>query len=93
MKKFNLVAFLDISVYEGIDMLHFLPLANEVWGKVMFLHVPVITGHMTSFQGGLPTGGLHPGGGICLQGLGQTPLSELEKRAVRILLEYFLVSE
>ena len=55
-----------------------LPPTNEVWGKVMFLHLSVCS------QG---EGGLHRGGG-CL-----TPLlpPELEKRAVRILLECILV--
>ena len=63
-----------------------LPPTNEVWGKVMFLHLCVIlfTG------GGLHPGGLHPGGvcigegggsasrGVCIQeaGGGQTPLSD-----------------
>ena len=37
-------------------------------------------------DGGVPPGGLHPG-----RGLGIPPPPELEKRAVRILLECFLV--
>ena len=44
--------------------------------------------------GCLPTGelggGLHPGGST-YSGVGQTPLPELEKQAVHILLECFLV--
>ena len=45
--------------------------------------------------GGLPTGGVHLGEGVCLQGglpnLRFHPSPELERRAVRILLECFLV--
>ena len=58
---------------------------------------------MTSIRGGLPPGGSAWGGSICLQGglrsasgrrgVRQTdPLPELEKRAVRILLECILVT-
>ena len=60
----------------------YLPLANEVWGKVMFLHLSVI---------------LFREGGVCIlgEGVGQTPswiLSDtVNERAVRILLEYILV--
>ena len=63
-----------------------------------------ITGHMTSIWGvciqGVCVwgvcqqeswgGGLHPGGST-YSGVGQTPLPELEKQAVHILLECFLV--
>ena len=54
-----------------------LPPANEVWGKVVFLHLCIILFTVGSasrgvrIQGGLPPGGggLHPGGrGICIQG-------------------------
>ena len=51
-----------------------------------------ITGHMTSSQGGLPRGGGFCLKGVCLRGwVEQTPQPELEKWAVRILLECFLV--
>ena len=46
----------------------FLPHANEVWGKVMFLHLSVY-----SHDGGLPTGRfcIQGGGGLHLGGLGR----------------------
>ena len=63
-----------------------------------------ITGHMTSIWGMCIQGvciwgvcqqeswwGLHPGGSTYRGGVGQTPLPELEKQAVHILLECFLV--
>ena len=73
-----------------------LPSSNEVWGKVMFLHLCVIL---------FPGGGLHPGGrssfrwiGVCIQGR-DWPTSPLHRilwdtvneRTVRILLECILV--
>ena len=44
-------------------VLSFLPPANEVWGKVMFLHLCVIL-----FKGGFASGkrGLRPGSGVCI---------------------------
>ena len=60
----------------------YLPPANEVWGKVMFLHLPVI----------LFTGG---GGVLHSAGWADPPLRALRdmvnKRSVRILLECILV--
>ena len=55
-----------------------------------------ITGHMPSIRGVCLRGGggLHPGGSAYGGGgLGKPPPPELEKRAVGILLEYFLVSD
>ena len=62
----------------------YLPPANEVWGKVMFLHLPVIL-----FTGG--GGVLH-----AFRGLGRSPplralRDMVNKRSVRILLECILV--
>ena len=75
-----------------VSTISFLPPANQVWGKVMFLHVSVIlfTGGGESAWGGgnlhpIREGGLHRG-----EGWTQTP-PELEKRVVRILQECFLV--
>ena len=64
---------------------------NAVWGKVMFLHVFFI---LFTGEEGLHLGvGLHPGGRRSdSEGkVGQTPSSEIEKRAAHILLECFLV--
>ena len=47
-----------------------------------------IISHMTSLQGSLPLGGLHPGGSASR---GYLPPGTREKWAVRILLECFLV--
>ena len=84
-----------------------LPPANKLWGKVMLLHVSVIlftgwaaskgggSAYMRFCQlGGSTYGGLPPEEGLPLGGLltgelGRPP--EPEKRAVRILLECFLV--
>ena len=76
-----------------------MPPANEVWAKVMFLHLSVCS------QGGLHPGGLHPVG-VCIQrgtlhpvGLGRHPAlhqilwDTVNDRAVRILLERILVFE
>ena len=59
----------------------FLPPANEVWGKVICLHLSVIL----STSGG---GGGLPGPG---EGLVENPTRRLLLRAVRILLECILV--
>ena len=79
----------------------FLPPANEVWGKVMFLHLCVIlfTGgwlpsmHDRSHDQGVGGsasrgrsaskgvcigGGLHAGVVVCIWGVGQTPLPEID---------------
>ena len=74
------------------------------WGGGAVGFPACITGHMTSIWGCLHPGGLHLGcmptgelGGsasreVYLQGgVGQTPLPELKKQAVPILLECFLV--
>ena len=81
-----------------------LPLANEVWGKIMFLHVCVIlftvegigvpaciTGHMS--RGVCICWSASREGVVCLQGVGQfsPPPPELRKWAVRDLLDSFLV--
>ena len=76
-------------VVESVSDLHdnananklLLPLANEVWGEVMFLHLPVCSqraGGRIYLQGVCLEGGLHPGG-VCLWGsasrrVGQKPL-------------------
>ena len=78
-----------------------LPPANEVWGKVIFLHLSVIlcTGVClvlgAAGPGGVwsqgvpgPRGGLVPGGG----GAWWRPSGRLLLRAVRILLECILVN-
>ena len=86
----------------------FLPSANEVWGKVMFLHLSV---RHSVHGGGLHPGGLHPGclhsgggsasggsgGAVGIQGGGgQTPppilWDTVNEEAVRILLGCILVS-
>ena len=73
----------------------FLPPANEVWGKVLFLHLCVIL-----FWGGgfASSGGLHlgvdlpPQGGACIwRGLGSPPIVYYSRWAMRILLEWILV--
>ena len=78
----------------------YLPPAKEVWGKVMFLHVSVNHSErggglcMMSLPVWLP-GPMFLWEGGCLQreeGCAQSP-PEPEKRAVRILLEYFLVKK
>ena len=83
----------------------FLPPANEVWGKVMFLHVSVILSpeggglhpEGVCIQGRLPTGGFASVGSASREGVyiwgewADPPPPELEKRAVHILLECFLV--
>ena len=84
------------------NITEYLSPANEVWDKVMFLHLCVsfcsqggdfpacITDHMTRGGGLLP-------GGSASRGLGQTPPPQIlqntvNKRVVRILLECILVS-
>ena len=77
---------------------------TQVWGKVMFLHLPVCSQVGVYLQEGmLPGGGgiLHPG--FCLQG-GLHPVGSaygvstytlkerLEKQVVCILLECFILS-
>ena len=85
----------DIIQFDVILGFIYLPSANEIWGKVMFLH-----GYIILFTGeGLYPGGLPPGR-VCLQGESasegavsasyQNPPAR--KRAVRILLECFLVA-
>ena len=81
----------------------FLPPANEVWDKVICLHLSVIlsTGGVPAPGGCLvPAGCLVPGeclvlGGVCSQGVpGGDPIPRrLLLRAVRILLECILVSQ
>ena len=74
---------------ECYGRLNFLPPANEVWGKVIFSETSVI----------LFTGGRSAYRGVCLLGKGsayredwtEPPPPESEKRAVRILLECFLI--
>ena len=126
LKEFSLARNYRFSQINGPKLL---PPANEVWGKVMFLHLSICLG-----EGGVSVGvciqgesasrgvciqrrGLHPGE-VCLQGGSGSGRSlhpvgsasegglptphprgggesattpELEKRAVRILLECFLV--
>ena len=48
-----------LHVTDHIQFMHFLPPANEVWGKVMFLHLCVI----------LFTGGGCIQEGVCVQGV------------------------
>ena len=73
-----------------------LPPTNEVWGKVLLLHLCVIlftrgVGFSACITGHMSRGDLHPGGGSAFgEGLGRPP-AKLEKRAVRILLECILV--
>ena len=43
------------------EIYHLLPLVNEVWGKVMFLHLCVI---VFTRGGSLPMGGLCPGASL-----------------------------
>ena len=80
----------------------FLQTANEVWGKVMFLHLCVIllTGVLASqhvSQVTWPVGGLPPGSGSASRGWADRPAPALRdtinKWAVRILLECILVSK
>ena len=74
------------------DPFSFLPPANEVWGKVIFLHLFVILsapGVVVCSQGGL-LGGLLPGGSAPGGCLVETP-QRLLLRAVCILLECILV--
>ena len=69
----------------------FTPVCHSVHGREVLVGLPAcITGRMTS-MGGSAYRGVCIGGGA-YRGVGQTPLElELEKRAVRILLECFLV--
>ena len=71
-----------------------LPPANEVWGKVMFLHLSVILftggGSRWVYLGG-GEGGLCPGGSLSGEGLCQEDPPYGKERAVRILLECILV--
>ena len=83
---------------KGLTISVFLQPANEVWGKVMFLHLSV----SHSVHRGLPRGCLHPGD-VCIQeglppgGGGLDRPSEwilrdtVNERAVRILLECILL--
>ena len=66
------------STYDIKTLLICLPPANEVWGKVMFLHLCVIlfTGEGSTWGGVLHPGGrlhrgvdLHPGGSAFRRGL------------------------
>ena len=81
------LVILYIKISYCVDDNASLPPANEVLGKVMFLHLSVCS------YDSLPTGGVYIQG-VCLQGglhpgwVGRPPPPpELEKRAVRILLE------
>ena len=63
-----------------------LPPTNEVWGKVMFLHLCVIL----FTWGGLPPGrGLHPGEGVCLQGRGSVEDMSLSAIAFHLFCGWF----
>ena len=53
-----------------------LPPANEVRSKVMFLHMSIILstgGFFPACMTGNRGGGLHPGEGVCIQGVGGSP--------------------
>ena len=79
----------------------FLPPANEVWGKVKFYTCLSFCSHggqhpgKSTFKGVYLQGCLPPGvvclWGVCIHGGLDRPPNEPEKRAVRILLECFLV--
>ena len=79
----NILKILELRMkVTGNKQTDILPSANEVWGKVMFLHLPVIlfTGVYPSMQRGR-----HPT-------QADTPLQyTVNKRAVHILLECILV--
>ena len=72
----------------------FLPPANEVWGKVIFLHLSVILFTGGTYLGRYPPGQVHPLAGT--PPLGRYTCSAcwdtVNKRAVRILLECILVT-
>ena len=81
-----------------------LPPANEVWGKVILLHLSVILftgGRVGAWSRGVPGPRRVPapgGGGVCSQGVpasggmpGGDPPGRLLLRAVRTLLECILV--
>ena len=83
-----------------INVIQYLPPANEVWGKVIFLHLSVIlfTGGPASVHAGMPSteqiprGSRHPSRANTTPPPVQcTPRDTGNKRAVRILLEYNLV--
>ena len=88
-----------INIQMVIRETRLLPPANEVWGKVMFLLACVIlfTGEGVFPWGGICIrGGLHPGG-LPPERVVHIPheihgilRDMVNKRAVRILLEYFL---
>ena len=90
MKNFTLVAFLDISVYEGIDMLHFFSARKRSLGQGnVFTRACHHRSHdqlpgRSAYRGSTSRGRGMPTGGWA------DPLPELEKRTVRILLECFL---
>ena len=80
-----------------------LPPANEVWGKVMFLHLSVILftcvrGWLTSMQHwshDQPPGwwSASRGGGVCVRGgVWANPAPTGTRKAVRILLELLLIT-
>ena len=88
----------NVLLYKHIVLL---PPANEVWGKIIFSQASVIlstergggfpaciTGHMTSGVC-IQRGGLHPGADPPPPALQDT----VSKRAVRTLLESFLVTD
>ena len=54
-----------LHVTDHIQFMHFLPPANEVWGKVMFLHLCVIlfTGGAAYRRGSASRGSASGGGG------------------------------
>ena len=67
-----------------------LPPANEVWGKVMFLHPYVIL--LMGSWGLCLGGGLCPGGSLSGVSLSTSPPPYGKERAVRILLKCILVT-
>ena len=85
----RIVTYFSFMYQQGIGM-PLLPPANEVWGKVIFLHLFIIlfTGG-GAWSGGVPgPRGVHGPGGAWWR-----PPRRLLLRAVRILLECILVYE
>ena len=84
----------------AIAYVEFLPPANEVWGKVIFLQTSVILsgGGVLHLKGGLHPGRVYIQWGGCLHPGGwadpppQALRDTVNKRAVRVLLECILVS-
>ena len=62
---FSSTPYFSFQYQSYIFSMWLLPPANEVWGKVIFLHLCVI---LFTGGGGLPPGGSLPPGGVCIQG-------------------------